>query len=436
MPVPRIAILVLPILLSVCSALQADTVILKSGEKVEGKILSETPAEVTVSVQITATIKDERSIKRDDIAKIEKVLPDEEAWASLSNLAPGNESLERDEYDRVKTALAYFTSTFPKSPHAAQAKTRLDQFTAEQVRVGMGEVKLNGQWLGKEKVQEERIQIAGHILLNRMKRAAGSGQLTDAMAIFDQLEKGFGGSASYPEAVELGRRILASLWPIVEQKQTQLKLRMEDEKKRLAASKGAELAQLDAIIKKEVASTEAAIAALDRAGAKWLPLHPANTRSLSALASRVTSETSRLNGLDIEKMRDSVKASETAANALNFGNLDGAEKALREATSAWSANELAKRLQGKLTEAKKAPSAPKSGSATPPPASAPKPKLATASAPTPAPNASPTPEAPGETSIFKRPVFFIVLAVIVSFGAVAGKMLAKSRAAAGTASGD
>lgn len=424
----RISAAFLPIVLCLCSALYADTVTLKSGEKLEGKILTETDAEVTMSVQITATIKDERVVKREDIAKVDKVQPDEEAWAALASIAPGTESLERDEYDRARTALGYFTSTFPKSPHAALAQSRLDQFTAEQVRVSVGEVKLNGQWLPKDKVQEERIQIAGKILLNRMKRAAAAGQLSEAMANFDQMEKSFAGSLSFPEAVELGRRVLLTLRAAVEQRQAALKRRVEDEKQRLLTSKGADHAQLDEMIKKERITTEATLAASERAGVKWLPLQPANERSLSALMSRVNTETTRLNGLRLEKMEESAKASQEAATALASGNLDAAEKALKEALSAWPENELAKRTQVKLTDAKKAASAPKPATPTPAPAQKQRPSASTGPAPAPAVVADA--EQSAETSFFKRPIFFIAVAVVVAFGAVAGKMIAKSRASA------
>ena len=443
MIVKRILAATLPLFLSICASLQADTVTLKSGDKVEGKILSETESEVTMSVQITATIKDERVIKRDEIAKIDKVQPDEAAWASIANLAPGTESLERDEYDRVKAALGYFTATFPKSAHAQLAQSRLDEFTSEHIRVNHGDVKLNGQWLGKEKALEEQFQIGGRILLNRMKRATSAGQLTDAMVIFDQLEKGFVGSASYPEAVELGRRVLPTLGQTIEQRNVQYKRRIEDEKQRLKNAKGADLAQLDALIKKEVSTTEATLAAIDRTGVKWLPLQPVNARSLASLAQRATSETTRLAALPIDKMKASIKAAEEARTAMAGRDFDGAEKLLREATSLWSANELAKRLQTKLADAKKAQSSspkPNSGEAapasTPAPAAKPKPKTSSSSPsessgenPATTANAAPTADAE-ETPVFKKPVFFIGLVALVAFGAVGGKMIAKKRAAA------
>ena len=431
MPAIRKTPVLLSLFLCLCAGLIADTVTLKSGEKLEGKILSETETELTMSVQVSATIKDERVMKKETIAKVEKVQPDEEAWAVIAHYMPGTESLERDEYDRIRMALGYFTGTFSKSPHAALAQSRLDQFTAEQVRVSVGEIKLNGQWLPKEKVQEERVQIAGKILLNRMKRAAGAGQMTEAMAVFDQMEKSFPGSLSFPEAVELARRILPSLFVAVEQRQAALKRQQDDEKQRLTTSKGAEHAQLDALIKQERARTEAQLAASERAGMKWLPLQPANERTLTALLSRVNSDTTRLNAMRLDKMQDSARLAEEGATALSAGNFDAAERALKDAASAWPENELAKRMQTKLADAKKAATAPRTPTPAPTPAPKQKPSASSGSAPVSATAGEAEPEP--ETSFFKRPVFFIGVAVAIAFGAIVGKKIAKSRASAGNA---
>ncbi len=43
---------------------RGDTFTLKSGEKIAGNILSETDKEITLQIAVTATIKDERVIKK------------------------------------------------------------------------------------------------------------------------------------------------------------------------------------------------------------------------------------------------------------------------------------------------------------------------------------------------------------------------------------
>ena len=414
-------------LISLGAGLRADTVILKSGEKVEGKVLSETETELTVSVQITPTIKDDRVIKKSDVDKIEKVMPDEQAWAPLEAVAPGRDSLEIADYDRVISMLGYFLGSYPKSAHAKVAQERLELFQIEQKRVERGDVKMDGEWLNKDKVQEERIQIAGHILLNRMKAHAYAGRSIETLLVFDQLEKNFGGSASYPDAVLLARKILAALKPVVEQQQARLKRKAEDDKVRLKTAQGAEKIQLEALLKAEQAKNEAAVTAVEKSGAKWLPLQPATERSMASLLSRTTSETTRLNGLPVEKMAQSIKFAETAAADLSGGKFAEAEKDLSDAGSAWSANELIGRLKKKLADAKKAEAAAKVEAAkTPKAAPTPKPKA------TPAPQtaeAPPPPSEPEPVPFYKRPFFFIALVAVAAFGSLAAKVFGKLRAA-------
>jgi hypothetical protein len=349
-----------------------------------------------------------------------------EAWTPLAGLAPGADSLERDDYVRIASVLQYFVTSFPDSGFASQAKEKLASFAAEQKRVEAGEMKMDGEWLTKEQVLEERVQIGGRILLNRMKRAVAAAQLTEAMGIFDQFAKGFTGSASYPDAIDLARQILPSLKTAVDQRLAQFKRRVEEDKQRLLIAKGSERDQLTAILKNERTTAEATVAAAEKAGVKWLPLQPATERSLTSLASKVTSESARLKGLNTEKMRESVKIAEAATTALAAGDIDGAEKTLREATSAWSDNELAKRLQPKLADAKKAAAAAKQPAPKATPTPKPKPVRDASSSP----GEAVTEDAPApETPIFKKPAFFIGLAIVVAFGVIGAKFLGKSRSA-------
>lgn len=406
--------------------LRADTVILKSGEKVEGKVLSETDTELTVSVQITPTIKDERVIKKTDVEKIDKVMPDEIAWAPLAGLTPGDDSLEKADYDQVITALGYFLSSFPASPHAKAAKERLELFQVDQKRIERGEVKMDGTWLGKEKVEEERIQIVGHILFNRMKAHAAAGRLIEAMLVFDQIEKGFSGSASYSDAISLGRQVIVGLKPAVEQQQARVKRKIEDDKVRLKTAQGAEKVLLVALLKREQAATDAAVTAMEKSGAKWLPLYPSNERSLSATLARLNSETTRLNTLPVEKIELSFKKAEDAAAELASGKLADAEKTLNEATTAWSKNEVAERLKKKLTEAKKAEADAKAEAAKTKAQPTPKPKS------TPAPRSAQAPveaaKEPEAVPFYKKPFFFVALVSLAVFGAIGAKVFAKLRA--------
>ena len=53
----------------------ADTITLKNGDHLEGKITSETEKDVTMQVQVSAGITDERVVPKVTIEKVDKVSP-------------------------------------------------------------------------------------------------------------------------------------------------------------------------------------------------------------------------------------------------------------------------------------------------------------------------------------------------------------------------
>lgn len=412
------------------TAAWGDTIILKSGDKVEGTILSETATEIVAEVKINASIKDERVIKKADIEKIEKIQPDEDSWSAIKGFALGNESLEQGEYAGAVNRLGTFVTQFPQSPHAADAKAMLAKFEEEKKRVDIGEMKLDGKWLTAAQAQEESVQIKGHILLSRMKRHAAAAQYVEAMNAFDVLEKNFGGSASYADAVALARQVAPLLKTAAEQRLVQLKQLVEQNKARLANTQGAERVQLDALQKKQIAATEASVAAIERSGVRWYPLNPANERSIASLLSRIAAEPSRLISQRVEKMHESVQFAEAAKVAIEAGDLLQAETALKDANSAWSNNEIAKRLQPKFTELQKATLEAKAEAEkaayvasmnTPKATPTPKPTPV----PTPAPAVVEEETKTGEPSLLAKPIVWIIIVLLIGFAALAKKSLSR-----------
>ena len=133
-------------------SLWADTVTLKSGEKLEGKVLSETEQEVTIEYKVTASITDSRTVPKAEVASIDKAGADDAAYAAVKNLQPGASSRPEETYVPIITALEGFLSTHAQSEHAPAVKTALEAFKEEQKRVAGGEVKNAGKWLTKEMV--------------------------------------------------------------------------------------------------------------------------------------------------------------------------------------------------------------------------------------------------------------------------------------------
>ena len=120
--------LVLLCLAAFSAAAFADVVVLNNGEKIEGKVTAETDTEITIAAKVSASITDERVIKKTDIKTITKDTPDEIAWESLKNLKPGKNSLPVTSYDSALNPLKGFLTEYPQSKFAADAQKAVDAF--------------------------------------------------------------------------------------------------------------------------------------------------------------------------------------------------------------------------------------------------------------------------------------------------------------------
>ncbi|MES2569760.1 MAG: PTPDL family protein, partial [Verrucomicrobiota bacterium] len=318
---------------------------LKSGEKLEGKITSETDTEITLEQKISAGITDSRVVAKSEVLKVDKEQPDVVAWQSLKNLRPGTNSLPSTTYDATLRSLEGFVNEFPQSAHLADAKKSIADFQEEKSRVDDGEVKLNGKWLSKAEAQNERYQINGLLAFNYMKEQSAGGDFVGALNTFDAMEKQFPGARTWPDAVELARRIAASLKAEVDRRQPMVVAAMAERAKGIQLASIAQRTEMEAAAKRETAAAEATMAAAEKRGLKWPPLLVNHQKSLTALQGKLASEIPRLATIEVAPMRQSIQLAETAQQAISTSNFEVATIALTNAKELWSANELAERLQ-------------------------------------------------------------------------------------------
>jgi len=330
---------------------RGDTVVLKSGERIEGKILSETDAEVKIETR-AGGIVDERTVPKADIAKVEKVTPDEVAWQPLKTLQPGANSLPATQYDRVLTLLRSFASQFPQSTHMAEAQKALAAFEEEKKRVDAGELKLQGKWITKEEVQKERYQINALVALNYLREQQARGDVMGALNTFEVLERDYPGAKVYPDAVEAALRILPAMKAQAAARVAALPAEKDAQAKAIERALEPSKSDMKAAGEREKAMADAALSAAQKQGVKWPPFHPKSEESMKLMADRANGELSRLAALDLGRMRQSVQLATKAAQALEAKDVTAAEEALTQAKELWDANELTTRLAPQLASAK------------------------------------------------------------------------------------
>lgn len=421
-------------LASLGAAALADTITLKTGERIEARISAETETSMTLQVQVSAGITDERVLSKADILKVDRIAADETAFRAIMNLQPGKHSLQPAQYDGILNALNAFTARFPGSPHHAEVAATLDAFAMEKVRVLKGEVKLDGRWLSKDEALTQRVQIAGTQLFLTMKSASASGDAIGALNAFVALEKNYPGARVMPEAIQLAQQILAALKPaIVRALETQKVIKAEREKG-FADAGPADRKELMAAYQREQAQADAALSAATAAG-QWPPMIAGSEKCLTAIQAKIAAESKRLDDLPVAAMRDSLRLVEKAQAQYAGRNFAAATETLREATGLWAANDLASLLQAQIMSGKNPPKADPATNpaATPPATAAATPAVKNpAATPKPAAPATPAPEAPPtspETAETKPPApapkpFFMTLSGAITIVVALALLLA------------
>jgi hypothetical protein len=331
--------------------LRADSVTLKSGETVTGTIKSETDTEVTVEIQVSSNITDERVLEKSDIAKIDKEQPDDIAYAKLAALRPDPlYSLTSENYFDILSTLTAFETQYPASSHLGDVKKLAATFQAEKDLVDKGEVKYLGEWLSPTEGAKRQAQLAAVQYYNTMQQQAAAGQLVEAMQTFSALEKSYPTTRSYPTAVMLARQVVARLQQDLVMRAQQVKSDQDQLKKTIAFTAYPEKTNVIAAARAEQDRDNAVINEALRAGQKWVPIIPRSKLSIDTLQRQATSEATRLASIPAAMMMASLAKTDAARVDMQRHNFAGAENMLNTATTLWNQNEEAKYLGDKLKD--------------------------------------------------------------------------------------
>ena len=143
----------------------ADTIKLKDGTTLEGKILEENPSTIKIEYNVTKSIKDIKSISRSEIKEITKVSEDEIAFNAIKSLLPTEDLLSTDDYDKILADKpAKFLTLFPSSTHKDSVQKIIDEIKKEKAVIESGGIKLNGKWITGDEVAKDPYNHQARIL--------------------------------------------------------------------------------------------------------------------------------------------------------------------------------------------------------------------------------------------------------------------------------
>lgn len=335
-------------LLTAAVAATADTVTLKSGEILNGKILSESAEQIVMNVTIASGITDEKTIAKSDVQSVSKKTADATAYEAIKDYKPDTRSLQPAAYVPILKALDGFLKAHPASLYTAEVKKTLDAFKQEQARVKAGDLKWDNRWYTAKEAEKNKYELGGQMMLSNMRDQASNRDFISALNTFSQIEKYFGGSSAFPDSVELAQAMMRVAAMDMVAIQNKAKLQESQFNSGIELIPEPKKSQTIAARKAQIAAAEAALAASDKAGVKWKPLLPLAPKSFEALKGTLSTEAPRLEKFSIANMRSSLAATKAASEALAADQPEEADAKIKEAQSLWPENAQIATLNAEL----------------------------------------------------------------------------------------
>jgi len=344
------------LLLSV--ALRADSITLKDGRELKGDVIEDGPDGVLIDYFVTATIKDQKLVPKDDIAKLSVIPADEKAFAAMGSLTAPSTVLDTSFYDAlIEKKIPEFLSKYPYSRHLTQVRNVQDSLEAERSRIRQGDRKIEGTWLTAEAIEEDPYQTTALIKFSSMKERSLAGDPVAALQGYELIEKNYPGARVIPPAVDAALLQLDALQDKLTQAQLNFDILDKKRQKAIAFAPADQAKEIKDAVDKDAAIAKAAAAAAQLDGTKFFPVFPNSKEALDALKAVIDSERTRLLTLQKTPMRDGLAATDAAFKFAAAGKTQQAQEQLAQAQKLWPANRDITKLTGQLDQMAKADAA-------------------------------------------------------------------------------
>lgn len=322
---------------------------LKDGTKVEGKILSAGSETVTIEVQTSPTIREERSYPRAEVAKVQRATQDDLAFQEIAAISAPLTADTAAVYDAPLDRVRSFMKSYSYSKHMPEARKLAALLESERARIEGGEVKVDGQWISGAGEGSDKTELGGRIQISKMKSAPDA---ASQLMAFEVLEKNHSTSSAYPEAVKLARQSIGRLRSDLLRTRAELDRRLREQEQGLQLASADRRILMDQAIAQEKAAVQAQIDRAKQAGVKWMPLLP-DAKTLDETSKTADSEDLRLAKVDVDNMTAGVAAAAEAKEQMAKGQLAEAKASLERAAKLWPQYVLLASLNESLQRAEK-----------------------------------------------------------------------------------
>jgi predicted SnoaL-like aldol condensation-catalyzing enzyme len=327
------------------ATLVADTVELKSGEIIQGKIVETGPDFIKIQVQISPSITDDRLLSRAELKGFAVDSGDEAAFEKIRDIATPGTVLKPEKCETlIDEKLQPFLEKFPKSPRAVDVKKQIDVISRDIDRLRAGEVRVAGTWIAPAAFATEKYQIEAAALLDRLREQVDAGDYVAAMNLVDQLRR-YPESTAWMESMPLTEKATTRL---VQQLNLMIQDLPETVARRQAAIDRTPPEQRQPIVQAVAAENAVAVAAAATAQKnqqRFYTLYRFDEKGLKAMRDSALQIDKEICAINRKAIAKKILLVERANHLLNDYQLDAAQTTLTQLREIWPRYEGLPRLE-------------------------------------------------------------------------------------------
>lgn len=259
---------------------QADIFIMKDGSRLDAKIISETADSYVLDVQITKSIKDEKTVAKADVKEIEKEKLDQKAFEKLAGIVPAPDLLSADDYEKRMAPISNFIREFPKSPLVKDATTMLDTLKAEAAAVKAGGIKLDGTIISAEAYKANAYELDAKVLEARIRSAVTRGDYVNALRGLNKMASDYHGTLSFAALTSLRTQVLRAYNSQITEQLSTYDARVADRTANMARMSSEDRRVTGEALQEDMDIFEKRFLAQEAAQEEWKDTNPFHKKSL------------------------------------------------------------------------------------------------------------------------------------------------------------
>lgn len=186
----------------------ADTFTLKDGSTIEAKVLKEDSESYFLEVQVTKSIRDERTVPKADVVKVVRERPDLKAFEAIKGIVPTPDLTSEADYIAKISSVEKFLKAYPMSTSAKDAKVILETLKKEVNEIAAGGVKIDGKVVPKEDYLANAYDFDARVQEAKIRKLLADGQSLAALRLFSDFDRDYRTSLAYGSLLPLAKQMI------------------------------------------------------------------------------------------------------------------------------------------------------------------------------------------------------------------------------------